>query len=368
MDAKDESSFDVEGILLEPVEEGVESVCNPAVFQDSQEGPWPFLYRCTNSEGTSVINLRQLVNPAKLSREHRTLIWPTEDYESGGCEDPGLVKIDGVGYIPYVGWDKVSARICLATTTNFKEIRKWGVIGPQILIEEGIDLVPGIYKSGLERYLEGIKESGADLKRAFVWDKDPVIEYNHLISKWVLIHRIDPHAHIAVVNSLDELIGEKGEEYWREHFRNLDEHILMENQEPWESGKVGFACFAWLRDKKIGIYHGVDENLVYRVGICEVDPKSYVVVSKLRDPVLMPDGDAFVFRYKDKEGQDKQKRVIFPKGSIVDEKTRRLYIYFGLADTRIGFRSIDIDWVYKELDNPHNRVDRKELASVQRLK
>jgi len=353
---------DLERILLEPVEEEVESVCNPAVFQDSPKGPWPFLYRCIKHGGISVINLRQLVNPATLSREYKTVISPTEDYESEGCEDPGLAKVDDVWYIPYVGWDKKSARICLATTTNFKEVRKWGVIGPQILVEEGIELVPERYKKTLRGYLQRAKELKLDFKKVFVWDKDPVMEYNPLIKKWVLIHRIDPHAHIAVVDSLDELIGEKGKEYWREHFKNLNEHILMKNQEPWESEKVGFACFAWLGDKKVGIYHGVNRQLDYYAGICEVDPQSYVVVSKLRDPVLMPDRDIFVFRYKDEGGKEKQKRVIFPKGSIVDERTRRLYIYSGIADTCVGVRSVNIDWVYGELNKPHNRFPEGKLA------
>jgi len=359
-----EEAVDLEGILLEPYKEGVDAVCNPSVFQDSQEGPWPFLYRCIKRGGDSVINLRQLESPVQLSEEYRTIIWPAEDYESGGCEDPGLAKVEGVWYIPYVGWDKKNARICLATTTDFKEIKKWGVIGPQIPIKEGIDLVPNIYKRGLEGYLKGVKELGADLKKVFVWDKDPVIEYNPLIKKWVLIHRIDPHAHIAVVDSLDELIGERGGEYWREHFKNLDKHVFLKNQEPWENEKVGFACFAQLGDKKVGIYHGVNDKLEYCVGICEVDPDSYVVVSKLRDPVLRPDGDIFVFRYKDDGGQEKEKRVIFSKGSIVDERTRRCYIYSGLADTRIGFRSINIDWIYKELNHPHNRLSEEKLAPV----
>lgn len=364
MDDLDEPAPDLEGILLTPTEEGVQAVCNPAVFQHTADGPWPFLYRCIKSGDISVINLRQLLTPTELSKDYRTIIEPTEEYESQGCEDPGLVKINGDWYIPYVGWDYKSARICLATTKNFEKIKKWGVIGPQIQIQEGIELVPEKYKKILKAYLKRAEELKQDLKQVFVWDKDPAIDYNPLTKKWVLIHRIDPHAHIAIVDSLDELIGEKGKEYWRDHFQNLDKHVFMENKEPWENEKIGFACFARLGDKTIGIYHGVNAELDYSGGICEVDPKSYTLLSKMRDPVLIPDRDIHIFKFKDESGEEKKKKVIFPKGTITDEKTRRLYIYSGIADTYVGFRSLNIDWLYRQLNNSHNRLDTHKLKSV----
>jgi predicted GH43/DUF377 family glycosyl hydrolase len=366
---KRRGSFDdLEGILLVPNESaGEKAVLNPSICQSSLEGPWPFAYRSIMDDefgGHSVVKYRLLLNPTELGREERTIIQPSEEYDCVSCEDPGLNRIGDTWYIPYVGWDGLNARICLATTKNFRDIKKFGVIGPQIPLEEAIEIVPNeIYKKTWTKDLKEAKakKKNQNLKKinlkdreVYLWDKDVSIEYESEDKKWILIHRLDPHIHIAIVDNLEDL---KDVEFWRDYLRNIDNYrIDCYSKEPWEARKVGVGGFAWLGDKKVGIYHGVNRNLWYSGGICEVDPKSYIIQSRLRSPLLRPNKKSHIFEETDVKGRVKRKRIIFSRGSIVDKKTRSLYIYSGIADEVIGFRSTNIDWVYQELNHPHNRI------------
>ncbi|MET9270900.1 hypothetical protein [Kribbella sp. NPDC003557] len=44
------------------------------------------------------------------------------DYERYGCEDPRVVLVDGTYYLTYTGWDRHTAWLCLATSTD---LRRW---------------------------------------------------------------------------------------------------------------------------------------------------------------------------------------------------------------------------------------------------
>ncbi len=368
-DRKRGSFDDLEGVLLTPNrEEGEIAVLNPSTCQSPLEGPWPFVYRSIISDefgGHSVVKLRFLLNPMQLSEEERTIIQPSEAYDCRGCEDAGLSRIGDTFYIPYIGWDDLSARICLAKTKDFESIEKFGVISPQIPLEEAIRIVPEeVYKKAWSKYLEdaNTKKKNSNLKKlnlrekeVFLWDKDASLDYNLEDKKWVFVHRLDPHIHVAIVDNLEDL---KDIEFWRDYIRNINNHrVDRYPKEPWEAKKVGIGSFVWLGDKKVGVYHGVNRHQWYSGGICEVDPKSYIIRSRLRTPLLRPNKEKHIFEEIDVKGKLKRKRVIFSRGSIVDEETRRLYIYFGIADRSIGFRSTNIDWVYRELNHPGNRVE-----------
>ena len=55
----------------------------------------------------------------------------TEPYElPGGCEDPRVVRIRGVYYMTYTGYDGVSARLCLATSRDLLSWTKHGPLFP----------------------------------------------------------------------------------------------------------------------------------------------------------------------------------------------------------------------------------------------
>ncbi len=367
-------SGDLELVLMEPNSaEGILAVSNPTTcetpkgFEISEQTPWPLVYRYEKEDSNgrySEIAVTQLLSPTRLSKKGRTIISRTEEYECAGCEDPSLF-IKDLKYIPYVAWDRLTARICLAITEDFEDVEKFGVIGPQVPIEDAPDLIPNeIYKQVLKDHLKKVKEAKEKgqlgTKEAYIWDKDPVLDYDFINQEWVLIHRIDPFMHVARAKSLDDFRKNdkknRNNDYWAENLRNIDNYrIDCDPKEDWEALKVGLSCIINLGDKKAGVYHGVDKNSNYSATICELDPQTYKIISRLRDPLLKADKDLQIFVEKE-NGEVKTKRVIFPRGSVIDEITRNWYIYSGWGDTRFAVRSTNIDWAYDQLNKPHNRI------------
>lgn len=349
----DSSCEDLEGILLEPDrKKGELAVFNPSLCQNGDEREWPFVYRTELQDRKgrySVIDFRLLETPTKLSKEKRTIIVPEFEYEERGCEDPRLTKVRDTFFITYVAYDGINARIALATTKNFKEIKKHGIISPQIPLNEAAEIVGDETYKGkwLKEYA---KEKKLSDKEILIWDKDAVLDYDYKNRKWILIHRLDPHIHIAKVDSLRDL---QNDDFWRTYLKNIRQHVCILKTEPWEKEKVGWGSPLFkIGDKRVGVYHGVDKNGTYRGSFCELD-ESYNIVSKLRDPLLQS-GDGDLCEWIDDNGKRRLRGVIFPTGALVQEPI--LYIYSGVADKKIMFRSTSIDWIYRELNHSYNRL------------
>ena len=75
-----------------------------------------------------------------FERRPHPFISPSEEYDTYGCEDPRITKVDDTFYITYTAIDspiedrakKPNVRIALATTKDFIESTKHGIIGPPI--------------------------------------------------------------------------------------------------------------------------------------------------------------------------------------------------------------------------------------------
>ena len=363
-----ENMMDEEGILLRPrIKKGERAVMNPAVLQINANGPWPFLYRnekLKKIDGkervVSTIDLRWLINPTQLWERKKTIIEPTEEYEAYGCEDPRLSHINGEYYITYVAYDGLNARIALAKTKDFKEVKKLGIIGPEIELEEAIELVSDDnYKKVWQKQLEGLKEKMEKEKLrgpAILSDKDAYIDYDQKNKKWVLIHRLDPQMHIAMVDSLEEL---KNEEFWRSYLKNIKSYEFLRGLEPWEKEKIGLgSSIVNIWGKKIAVYHGVSEKeevLDYNGGFLEIE--DFKPKSRLRDPLFKPEREEHIFKYIDENGKERMKRVIFPTGIVQDPEDKdQLWVYYGMGDSTIGYRSTYIPWLVRELEHPHNKL------------
>lgn len=362
----EKNDLDLEKIILMPSQRLNElAVLNPSVYQDSQKGPWPFVYRTEipNKFGKiSVIDLKWLETPTKLIPGKTTIIRPNrKEYDRLGCEDPRLTKVNNTYFITYTAWDGINARIAYATTKDFVNIQKHGIIGPQIPLKEAIDIVEeDIYKQVWTKSLKeaekrkqhpNLKQIITGDKEIYLWDKDAAIHYDPKNKKWVLFHRLDPHMHIAKTDKLEDL---KDNDFWRDYLKNISKHTSIKHTEPWACKKTGWGSPLFkVGDKRLGLYHGVNEDLDYSGSFCEFDD-SYNLISVIRNPLLKPDKDIHLFKHTDENGNEKLKKVIFPTGAIVQGK--KLYVYSGIADTFIGVRSTDIDWVYSELNHPYNRL------------
>lgn len=98
---------------------------NPAALVDGDEVV--LLYRAHAEDIVSHVGLARSRDGYHFEREAEPILSPAEDYERFGCEDPRIALIDGTYYLTYTGWDRRSAQLCLATSSD---LRTWERHGP----------------------------------------------------------------------------------------------------------------------------------------------------------------------------------------------------------------------------------------------
>lgn len=232
---------------------------------------------------------------------------PTVRYELGGCEDPRICIIDNKIYITYVVLsfpqrEKGIARTALASTEDFLDYNKIGIITPH-----DVD------------------------------DKDVVIFPEKIEGKYIMMHR---------PNWVGEKYGVAKPSMWLAYSDNLHDwggdKVLLEPMEKWEERKIGVGPPPIkTKDGWLVLYHGVDTDFVYRAGAVLLDLHDPLnVIAKTRKPILEP-----------KEPYEKVgdvPNVVFPTGTaMIDNK---LYVYYGAADKVIAVAYGEIDELLDTMD------------------
>ena len=146
--------------------------------------------------------------------------------------------------------------------------------------------------------------------------------------RYVMCHRIYPHVWTAYSDDLKE---------WH------DFNIIMRPQEDWEYYKMGTGAPPLkTNDGWLFIYHAVDNQFVYRLGLALLD---------LKDPkkVLLRGRIPFMEPETDYEKYGIVPNVVFTCGAVLRDDT--VLIYYGGADTVTGVASITVsqcmDWLKK---------------------
>ena len=227
-----------------------------------------------------------------------------EEFNKYGAEDPRISKIDDEYLITYTALrypafdERDSGRIGLASTRDFKTISRNGIAGP-------LD----------------------------VSDKDAVIFPRRIDGKIVMLHRIVPNIQLITFEDLEQLHNPPPE-LWEEHLARIDDHVIMRPEQQWEDKKIGAGPTpieteeGWLL-----IYHGVDHNHVYRMGIALLDIENPTrVIARSPLPVMEPELEF--------EIHGDVPNVVFPEGAVVMDEV--LHVYYGAADLVIGHAQIPL--------------------------
>ena len=267
------------------------------------------LYRAQNSSKTSVIGLAWSTDGYNFTRYNQPILTPTEPYETpGGCEDPRVIRVNGTFYMTYTGFDGVTARLCLATSTNLVSWTKYGPILPNIT-----DVVYD-WQSPLAGYYprQGWSKSGAILD-----ERQPDGTYH--------MHFGDSFLYFA--NSTDLI-------HWNATYDappyapklNIWEQALMESGPPPVKTRDGM----WLK-----LYNGVGTGLggyvagSYNTGEMLIDPVGSPrgpPIARVETPLLRPTSGEEV------EGQ--VDNVVFSEGLV--QFKGRWFLYFGEGDKFLG--------------------------------
>ncbi|MCD4680805.1 MAG: glycosidase, partial [Bacteroidales bacterium] len=109
----------------------------------------------------------------------------------------------------------------------------------------------------------------------------------------------------------------------------------------WESSKIGGASPPIkTKDGWLTLYHGVGEDMKYRVGAMLLDTNNpSVVTHRTPKPLLVPEYDY--------ENKGIYKGICFPCGNVVIDET--LYVYYGGADQYVGVATCSLDLLLEHL-------------------
>ena len=311
--------------ILEPRGDDWESVAvfNPsAVYKD---GKIHIYYRAVGDYFPYTSRLGYAIFDEDLNlveRQSEPVMIPDAKMWERSLEDPRVTEIDGDFYLKYVATPTPSPpgavrhrlgiprpkysshpRTALAKITNFREFERYGSITPYGADERDVVLFP-----------EKINGKYAFFDRPANWVGE---EYG----------TSGPSIWFATTDSLEQKI--------------TNHKLVMKAEAEWEGNKLGAGPpplkteAGWLL-----IYHGVDNNKVYRAGAALLDlEEPWKVLARTREPILEPE--------EKWELEGDVPNVVFPEGMVVVEKS--LIVFYGAADKVCCVASVNLDEFVEDL-------------------
>lgn len=286
--------------LLEPIpEHSWESkyVLNPGALRIKDKVY--LFYRAVGEDNISHIGLAITDGYEVLERISQPIFSPLTPEEKMGCEDPRVIIINNRIIMLYTAYDGNIAQIAIAS------------IGVN-------DFAAGNYTNWKR---EGLVFTN-------IWDKDAVMLPERINNKYVIYHRIEPSIWVTYMPEMKFPLKEK--------------HAIILGPRAgrmWDSLKIGAGAqplktkYGWLL-----IYHGVDHNYVYRLGVLLVDLENpQRVIYRSPNPILEPEED-----FEIGLGGAWVPNVVFTCGAVPEEDKDiledddRILVYYGAADTSIG--------------------------------
>jgi predicted GH43/DUF377 family glycosyl hydrolase len=247
----------------------------------------------------------------QFNRRDNIAICQTEDYEIYGMEDPRITQIDDKIFITYVvlsdyvkNYPKIYS--ALTVTKDYYEFVKLGIITSNfdnnkdvIFFPEKFNLDYNLSKNG--SYLKLHRPSSCSVSNSN-------------------FHLVKPSIWLSISDS---------------EFILTDSILLLRPEQDWEELKIGAGPSPIkTKDGWLLIYHGVNNDKIYRVGAAILDlndPRK--VIARTKNPILEP-----LEKY---ERVGDVNNVVFPTGIAVIDK--KLLLYYGGADKVCCVASASID-------------------------
>ncbi len=296
--------------ILKPRGDGWESieVYNPAATYI--DGKIHLLYRATGEYAEYISRLGHAVfdeDLKLLDRSNEPCFSPEPELWEKSVEDARLTALDGRLYMTYV----ITPTPCPPYSVRSR-------IGMPMIPQARtrISLAEVIYESGHMSFkrLGIITPYGSN-------QRDTVLFPEKINGQYAALHR--PSAWIGS-DYPTETPG-----IWFAYLNNLTggmhgHRLTMKSEQPWESRKIGSGPPPIKTDKGwLLIYHGVNDNLVYRAGAALLDlEKPWKVIARSPEPILEPE--------EEYERIGDVPNVVFPEGAVVIGD--KLLIFYGGTD------------------------------------
>lgn len=293
---------------------------NPCVVKDNNH--YHLLYRAQSRQLTILNHSMSLstIGYAHSSdgvhfNQRRQLIYPQNNWETFGCEDPRITMLDGKYYIFYTAlstypFESNGIRVGLAITEDFQTLTEKHPITP--FNSKAMALFPE--------------------------------KINNKFTALLTVHTDMPPAKIAVVQ-FDREEQMWSEEFWEDWYSSLENHVMPLLESPDDHLEVGAppvkTTHGWLM-----VYCYIKDYFtptpVFNIKIALLDLKEpSKVIGKLDHPILMPE--------KEYELQGDIPNVIFPSGALIDDD--KLYIYYGATDTTCCAASLPLKQILDKMSH-----------------
>jgi predicted GH43/DUF377 family glycosyl hydrolase len=277
---------------------------NPGTVRDDEITH--ILYRAVNEQCISSLGYAATMDgEAILNRSTEPVLSPNGPWEEFGCEDPRITAFDGTYYVFYTAFSRRGPRIALASTSDFRNYKRYGIVGPDL------------------------------------HDKNCALFPQLIDGKVTVVHRIAPNIELAFLDSVEQM--ETSNPYWKDYLKHIEANTIMKPMWKWEEKKIGIGPppirtdDAWLI-----IYHGVDSHSVYRAGAALLDledPRR--VIARIPEPILEPEEEF--------ERVGVVPNVVFPEGAVVMKD--ELKVFYGGADRVCCVASVPMKLLIEALES-----------------
>lgn len=269
------------------------------------------LYRAQDDSLLSSIGLAWSTDGYHFTRRNAPILTATEPWEKGGgTEDPRIIRVDGVFYMTYTAYDTVTARLCLATSTDLIHWKRYPPMFP-----EWVDVVTDLAGNAVTRHNSSkagamFPEKGKDGKYAMIWGEG---SFQKATSSDLINWTSLPY---------NECFA-RGVHFWEDR--------LIE---------PGHAPIKTRNGKWILIYNGATTGRgiypknQYSVGqmLIDYDHLDKGPVARLEAPLLVPSAP------NEEIGQVNQ--VVFAEGLV--QFKEKWFLYFGQSDSELGVATADV--------------------------
>jgi beta-1,2-mannobiose phosphorylase / 1,2-beta-oligomannan phosphorylase len=226
-------------------------------------------------------------------------LFPARPYEAFGLEDPRITEIDGAYHIAYKAVSQTGICVGLATTRDFVEFERKGLI----FCPENLDVCIFPEKVG-GRYVA--------LHR-------PVPRFLGTLNMWIA------YSHDLM--------------HWGDHH-----FVLGTERGRWDSGRTGGGAIPTRTDRGwLAIYHGATPDDYYCLGAVLLDlDEPHKIIARGKLPIMTPEAPY--------EREGFVPNVIFSCGALVNGDT--VSIYYGAADTVMAGADMSISEILGYLSEP----------------
>ena len=279
------------------------AVLNPAAVLIG--GTVHLFYRASDKDEKSVIGYAKIKNGSEVFYRSKVPAYiPREEFESFGCEDPRVVKIEEKIYLTYTGYDGKKAGVCVSSLS-----------------------IEDLKKENWDKW-----EKPVFLSQEKVFDKNAAIFPKKINGSYYVLHRVENSISLSKIPDLK----------FKPHQIKYFVHIAKPRENSWDSLRIGISSPPIETEKGwLLLYHGISKkDGYYRVGGMLLDLKDpQKVLSRLEKPILEP-------QYNPKR-EAVVRHVVFPCGAAVIGDL--IYVYYGEDDKWVSVGTISFSKLMEEL-------------------